>query len=277
MHPHFQRSPGAFWAAGTGLFACALSALCALPASADADRFAYGYSWFTPSKGEVEAEVRHVQPTSGRTWQDSVSAEVGVTDRYMIEPYVVFNRSGGFRDIPGRGQADADGDEGGKEGTGNAVFDPILNGGAYRYGGFRVEQRYRFGNYGFKKLLTAGYLEYEDIRGSSREVEGKLIFQYDPHPQATFVANLITENPVQHGGSTGWGYTLSGAYLADPKNDRYWFGAEAFGNWSGNQHWIGPSVGGYLGSQFRLIGTYGKQYRGSGGDQLQFVLSRDMN
>lgn len=249
------------------------SALCSLPARADLNRFAYTYPWSTPSKGEVELEFWHTQPTSSRHWTDQIELEYGVTDRYMIAPYVILNRSGGFRDVPGQGGEEEEEEE---EGSGSEIFDPIRNGASYRWGGFKVEQRYRFGDYGFRKLLPTVYLEYAEPRGEKPEIEGKLIFQYDPGAQFTFAFNLIAERSLRGGAETEWGYSLGGVYLADQKRDRYWFGGEAFGNWTEKQHWAGPTFGGYLDDQTRLVATFGKQFQGRGGDEFRLIVTHQI-
>lgn len=57
----------------------------------------------------------------------------------------------------------------------------------------------------------------------------------------------------------------------------FWVGAEAFGNWTGNQHWAGPSMGGFIGDKTRLVGTYGKHIHGSNNDdQFQLLLTREL-
>ncbi|MCW3061126.1 MAG: hypothetical protein JWQ02_2947 [Capsulimonas sp.] len=260
-------------------WACALLAIAALgsAAHADVERFAYTYGWQTPTKGEAELEIKHTQPKSGHFLQDSASVEYGITDRWMIEPYIVYNHSGGFKDVPdSTGSVDAD-DGGTGGGDGAAIFDPIRIGSGYRYGGFQVETRYRFGDYGYKKLLTSAYLEYEQLRREGNEMEGKLIFQYDPNESSDLVFNLITEQPLRKGAPAEWGYSFGATYLADKKSNRYWVGGEAWGNWSEKQHFIGPSVGGYIGKSTRLVGTYGFQTQGVGGDQFRVMVSQELN
>ena len=263
------------WLIGSALI---LGALGTLPARADVERFPYTYGWNTPAKGETELELRHFQPANARYWQDQASVEIGVTDRFMVEPYVVFNRSGGFRDVPAT-QAAGDADEGGSSGGGggSAIFDPIRNGGTYRYAGVQLETRYRFGDYHRNKLLTAAYVEYSNIRDSPQGAETKLIGQYDYKGKAIFMYNVIAETPVSRGGKTEWGYSLGGTYLADKRNDRYWLGGEAFGSFTNSQHWLGPSAGFAVGDKTHIVGTYGFQTEGSGGDKFQILVSRELN
>ena len=218
-----------------------LARCAALPAHADAERFPFTYGWMTAPQGERELELRHTQPASARSWQDEASVEVGVTPRYTVEPYLIYNKSGA----------------------------------AYRYGGVRLEQRYRFGEYRRRRLLSAAYVEYENQRGT-QTAETKYIGQFDPTRQSTLVVNVIQETPISHGGPTEWGYSVGGAYLADRRSDRFWYGAEAFGSWSGSAHWAGPSAGFYLNSETRLVGTYGWQYKGTGGDKFQIMLSHEL-
>ena len=249
----------------------------AAPAHADVERFAYTYGWETPTKGEAELELKHTQPTTGRPLQESASLEYGITNRWMIEPYIVYNHSGGFKDVPtSSGSVDAD-DGGTSGGDGAAIFDPVRIGSGYRYGGYQIESRYRFGDYGYKKLLTSAYVEYEQLRHEGNALESKAIFQFDPNESSDFAFNLIATQGLRQHTAVSWGYSFGGTYLADKKNDRYWLGGEAWGNWSAKQHWIGPSVGGYLGKKTRLVGTYGWQTQGVGGDQFRLMLSQELN
>ncbi len=250
--------------------------LCALmtpPARADIEYFPYTYGWMTPPRGEAELEIQHTSPRAAHHWQDTISVEYGVTDRYMIEPYIVINRSGGFGDPPSSNAVDADGDTGSSDGP--AVWDPIHNGAAYRYGGFKLEQRYRFGSYSFNKIMAAGYLEYEDLRDEKPKLESKLILEYDTPSRVRLAFNLINSSPLREG-KPQWGYSLGGAYVPDFRS-KYWLGAEAFGNWSSAQHWAGPMAGLFLNDTTRLTGTYGKQTSGHSGDQFRVMLSHEFN
>jgi hypothetical protein len=238
------------------------------PAHADLNRFTYSYGWWTQSKGGREVELYHTQPRSGRQWRNQLELEYGVTDRYLVAPYLIFDRSGGFSDFPG---AEGGGDD--ESGT-PVIFDPIRNPRAYRYSGFKIEQRYRFGEYQYKKLLPAAYLEYAQVKGAKPEAEGKLILQYDPNPTATLALNIIHERRLQGMVKPGWGYTFGAAYLADKKNDRYWYGAEALGNWTEKRHWIGPTVGGYVSKNTRLVATYAHATSRNTPDQFRLVATR---
>jgi len=259
------------------LVALALAAWAAHPARADVERFAYTYGWSTSSKGEAELEVRHTQPATGHRWQDAYALEYGVTDRYMIEPYIIVNHSGGFRDVPTSGGVDADGDAVGGGGDGSEVWDPIHNGSAYRYGGFQLEQRYRFGDYGYNKLLASAYVEYENLRDANQQIESKAILQFDPKPEITTALNIIGSTPISPGGGTSWGYSFGAAYLPDFKHNRYWVGGEAFGNFTTKVHYAGPTLGFSIDQKTRLVGTYGKQIKGSGGDQFRIQINHEFN
>lgn len=270
-----QWLPVKFWLIAGALF---VSTLGIRPVQADIERFPFTYGWQTPPKGELELEIRHFQPANARHWQDQASLEIGVTDRFMVEPYIVYNRSGGFRDVPAT-QAQGDADEGGGSGGGggNAIFDPVQTGAAYRYAGVLLETRYRFGDYARNRLLTAAYVEYSNLRDSPQGAETKLIGQYDMGRKAIFMYNLIAETPISRGGKTGWGYSLGATYLADKRHDRYWLGGEAFGSFSDKQQWLGPSAGFAINEQTRITGTYGFQTEGSGGGKFQIMLSHELN
>ncbi|HEY3329478.1 MAG TPA: hypothetical protein VGK19_05615 [Capsulimonadaceae bacterium] len=211
------------------------------PARADIERFAYTYEWFTPIKGELEIGVKHTQSSSNNL-QDQFEAEYGVTDRYAIEAYANY----------------------------------LKDGGPYKYNGFQIEQRYRFGDYAHKKLLTAAYFEYEKLVDEHGELEAKAIFQYDPSSKSTFALNVIVTRPVMEDAKNEIGYSFGAAYFAD-RYDRYWYGVEAKGDFTSNQHFVGPSVGCALDNRTHLTATFAKVIAGPKGDEFRVLLSREIN
>ena len=72
--------------------------------------------------------------------------------------------------------------------------------------------------------------------------------------------------------SAEWAYSAGAAHLAD-KNDRYWYGAEMFGNWTQKQHWAGPTVGTFIDKETRLVGTYAHTLSHDA-DQFRLVATR---
>ena len=66
------------------------------PAAAHRRNFTFTYDWFTPAKNEKEIEFYWTQSTGGNVdaW---LEFEYGVTDRYVVAPYLLTKREHGGR------------------------------------------------------------------------------------------------------------------------------------------------------------------------------------
>lgn len=216
----------------------ALSTL-ALAAAAAADEryFSYTYDWFTPANFEKEMEFKYTG-FKGGGFLGEVEFETGVTDRWMIAPYLIFEKP---------------------------------EGGEARFQGFKLEQRFRFGDFAFGRLLPAAYLEVKKENDEPWEIEGKFIVSYMPDAAWIASANLIAEQAVKSGERSEVGYSLGVTRIFS----RFTLGAEAFGNWKENEHFWGPSVGLRLGDRAKLIATAGIPYAGSGTPQFRVLVGKE--
>lgn len=132
----------------TRLIVVALAAVIVLgtgvPAGAHERFFTRTYDWFTPSQGEKELELWWTQEDGGEA-DAMVEFEYGVTSRYVVAPYLLMKRS---------------------------------HGGDFEIEGWKLEQRYRFGNYARNRFLPAVYFELEKLNHQSFVLEGKFITSY---------------------------------------------------------------------------------------------------
>src|SRR5207247_2241546 len=118
-----------------------LIAATAISAEAHRRYFTFTYDWFTPARNEKEVELLWTQTTGGEA-DGSVEVEYGVTPRWTVAPYLLTKRE---------------------------------HGGKFEVEGWRLEQRYRFGEHAQRKLLPAAYLEVNKEKGEPYELEAKAI------------------------------------------------------------------------------------------------------
>src|SRR5207249_725608 len=118
--------------------------LIAPPAGAHERYFTYTYDWFTPSRGEREVEAWWTQKKGGEA-AGQIEFEYGLTDRWLAAPYLLFERE---------------------------------HGGEFKLDGWKLEQRYRFGDLAYHKLLPTVYFEVAKEHGEPYELEAKLITSY---------------------------------------------------------------------------------------------------
>ena len=139
--------------------------------------------------------------------------------------------------------------------------------------GYKIEQRYRFGDFALHRVLPAVYFEYKNERDTHAEIEGKLIVEYRPSSDQIVSFNLIAEGDPDKIRRPEMGYSLGYAHLKAIPDHRFWVGFETFGNWSEKRHWAGPTIGFAPNDNLRFVLTYGKAYRGDVKDQAQVLVS----
>jgi hypothetical protein len=200
--------------------------------------FTYTYDWFTPFQYEREVEffTTHFE---GGVSQQQLEFEYGVTDRYVVAPYILFNTENGRT----------------------------------KFNGWKFEQRYRFGDRAHRKLLPAIYLEIKKEEDEeTAEIEGKLIGSYLPNKDWVISGNLIFERHLETGARTEIGYSLGTARKLTP--DQH-IGFEAFGNWLENEHFVGPSFGFGKPHSVKVLGTAAMPVAGGGPFQFRLVFEHE--
>jgi hypothetical protein len=154
----------------------ALAFTVAIPSLASADRRAFTrtYEYMTMPRSATEVEIYSTQNQA--TWADDspssyefmLEVEYGITDRWDVALYHVFDQSTG-------------------DGT---LMDP---GEAFHFAEMKLESRYRFAERGELPVDTLAYLEAVKVFGGSvYELEAKAILARD-FGQVTVAANPIVE------------------------------------------------------------------------------------
>lgn len=190
----------------------ALALTLALPSLASADRraFTQTYEYMTMPRGETEVEIYSTQNQA--TWDDdspssfelALEVEHGITDRWDVALYHIFDQSTG-------------------DGT---VTNP---GEAFHFAELKLESRYRFAERGELPVDTVAYLELVKVFGGSvYEAEAKAILARD-FGQVTVAVNPIVE--IEFGGDVpeaevGLGWAAGATYEVAPSLK---VGAETWG------------------------------------------------
>lgn len=188
--------------------------LAAVSAQADERFFAYTYGWFTPAQFERELEFTYDQFRHGDGF-GQIEFEYGVTDRWLVAPYLLFSHENGKTELAG----------------------------------WKLEQRYRFGNFAYGKLLPAVYFEVQRENGEPTELEGKLIGSYMPNRDWIASGNFIIEKKLETGAREEIGYSVGAARIFRT----YSLGLEAKGNFLENEHIFGPTVGLRIGPGSKVL------------------------
>ncbi len=167
--------------------------------------FPFTYDWKQPSKGERELELKSTYSDS--TFKQEVELEFGLSKRFMVAPYLVFERE---------------------------------RGGNLKYHEFKLETRYQLGDYKTNKILTGLYLEYAKVNRGPSELEGKLIFSRYTKKGENLSVNLIAERAFQSGEKTAFEYSIGYARPLGKNGAR--IGGELIHELNDNQVKAGPTV-----------------------------------
>lgn len=148
--------------------------------------FPFTYDWTQASKGEKEIELHSRYRKEDRSFEQQIEFEYGITDRFMVAPYIVYEREAGER---------------------------------LKYHEFKFEARYQLGKFKTNTWLPGLYGEYAKEKDEDPELEGKLILsRYNKHGENVSV-NLITEKQLN--GAARWEHEFSLGYARDLGKSRY--------------------------------------------------------
>lgn len=195
----------------------------ALPAAVHADTrdFPFTYEWMQGPKGEREFEVKTTYNGVENAFKQEAEVEYSVSDRLLLAPYVIFEKGGE---------------------------------GKYKYQGYKLESRYRLGEYKRNTILPSLYLEYANERTEAPELEGKLILSRYGKDGSNISFNYIVERPLEHGGEFENLYSLG--YARDlSKKSGLRGGLELIHNLSEGQINAGPVLSKRFGS-ISVVGGY---------------------
>lgn len=175
------------------------------PAHAHKRDFVWTYEWFTAAQGEKEVELWATDVPEENEFEAQVEFEYGVTDRWSVAPYAIFEKGAGD---------------------------------SFDLKGWKLEQRYRVGEFKEKRLLPAAYLEVKKEQDEPYELEAKAIFSR-LSGDTNLALNLIAEKKLTAGEDTEIGYAMGASKNIAPKLRGT---IEAFGNFKDPKHAIGPGL-----------------------------------
>ena len=176
-------------------------------ASAHRRDFPFTYDWKQPAKGEKEIELKTTYRGSDNQVKQEIEFEYGITKRFMLAPYVFFEKNPGDQNL--------------------------------RYTGVKLEGRYQLGDYKTNTILPGLYLEFENEKGGEREIEGKLILSRYSKKDENFSFNYIVERKLENGAEFENEYSLGYARPFGKSGAR--IGGEWIHNLSDGQINAGPT------------------------------------
>jgi len=207
------------WQSATGL-AMAMILASALfapnPARADRRSYVWTYDYQTKPPGGIELEhylsarTGDIDAVGQTAWEHRVELEVGLTNRWDVSIYQIFNQPPD---------------------------------GALRYDAFQLRTRYRIGEAGqyfADPLLYFEYRRAQDLT-SPNKAEGKLILARD-FQKLNVAINLIEEVAFAPGTEWETGYSAGMSFEPHPIVK---IGAEAFGQLATEEdkaHYFGPTM-----------------------------------
>lgn len=209
-----------------------------MPAQAHERFFTRTYDWFTPSQGEKELELWWTQKDGGEA-DAQIEFEYGVTSRYVLAPYLLMKRE---------------------------------HGGDFAVEGWKLEQRYRFGEYGRHRFMPALYLEVKKENHASFELEGKIITTYLFGDRWIWSSNLIAESAVDGPSKVELGYATG---ISHPVTPRLGAGLELFGNWTEHEHFFGPTLTYQVGRGTKVLLNAGFRYDGGEGGSVRLMFEKE--
>ncbi|GEJ57250.1 hypothetical protein [Anaeromyxobacter diazotrophicus] len=203
----------------------AAAAVLLAPAAARADRRYYGetYNAVTAPPGGLDVELWSTltQPKAGsgdrQFWRHQVELETGITPRWDVALYNVFDR---------------------------------VQGETLQYQATKIETRYRLSDYGEWFVDPVLYLEVKKEWTADKPLgfEGKLILGKDVGPlnvsvNALYELELIPGGGREHelGYATGLSYELAPWVRAGGEVFGAWHKADDAGDWA-SEHYAGPAV-----------------------------------
>lgn len=216
---------------------CGLILSVAPQAQAHRRDFVFNYDWHQPSKGEKEIESHTIYDGRSDTFKQQLEFEYGVTKRFAIAPYVLFEKEPGD---------------------------------SLKYKGYKVETRYQLGDYKRGKILSGLYLEYAKEKDESAELEGKLILSRYGKNGDDLTFNYVVERHLENGAELEHKYTLG--YARDLGKNGARIGAEWIHDLSSGRIKAGPTVAFGLGEDVWVTTGYAFPVNSRDGNKGEFRL-----
>jgi len=208
----------------------------AVSASAHERDYVWTIQWYSPYAGERELELYYTDFGGGRG-DIQLEIEFGIDGKYMIAPYVLIDRKG---------------DD-------------------YRINGWKIEQKYSFGDFKWNTIMPALYFEIKSKDNESTELEAKLVGTYISKNRVTWSANLKLDRHMEDGAPVKWGYA---AAVSMPYGDGYTIGLEEFGSLTKGEYFVGPTVGKQFERGTKLLAGYAFSTKGDPG-RFRLIFQRE--
>ncbi|MGI8923993.1 MAG: hypothetical protein ACR2HJ_08155 [Fimbriimonadales bacterium] len=219
------------------MMAAGLLIACGVSASAHRRYFAYTYDWFTPSMNEKELELYWTQKEGGDATAQ-IEFEYGITDRWMVAPYAIFSHTDGEVDFEG----------------------------------WKLETRYRFGDFAYDTLMPGIYFEVKKVEGEDATAEAKLITTLMTQSGLIWSANLVAETALDGDEKVEWAYVTG---IAQRMSERLHLGFEFKGHLVEDGHSAGPSFAYSLSPNQKLFGTALFSYPGGGKHEFRVLFEHE--
>ncbi len=221
------------WSAGFG----------ANEAKAHRRDFPNTYDWHQPAKGAKEIEFHTRYRGRNNSLRQQVEFEYGITDRWMVAPYLVFQKgSGGGLDLTG----------------------------------YKLQTRYQLGEYKANTWLPGLYAEYIGNKNAPDVAEGKLILSRFGKKGDNFSFNYIVERALTNGAafenqySMGYARSLGSKGFAAKRDLRG--GVEWIHNLSSGRINAGPVLGFSPSKRTWIVGGWALPVNSRGGNKSEFRL-----
>ena len=124
------------------------------------------YDWHQPAAGAKEIEMHTRYRGRDDQFRQQIEFEYGITDRWMVAPYLVFRKD---------------------------------SGDDFGFAGWKLQTRYQLGEYKTNRWLSGLYAEYIGEKDGPDAVEGKLILSRFGKNGDNFSFNYIIERELEGG------------------------------------------------------------------------------
>jgi hypothetical protein len=208
-----------------------------VPALADQRDFPFTYSWIQPSKGEKELAYWARYRKRDHSWQHQLELEYGITDRFSVAPYLVFESGDGRK---------------------------------LHFAEWKLETRYQLGNYRTNTILPGLYLEYAKPNHGPGELEGKLILSHFDNRGRNLSFNFIVETELVSGAELEKEYSLGYALPIGRRGNR--IGAEFIHELEDDRLLLGPTFFTPLCTGSSITAGYAFPLNSRNGNRAEFRL-----
>jgi hypothetical protein len=180
------------------------------PAQAHRHDFAFTYDWKQPYAGEREVEAHSTYQKSDTSLEEEVEYEYGISQRFSVAPYAVFERG------PGE---------------------------SLKYKGYQLETRYQLVDFQTNKVLSGLYEEYAKPNDETGRLESRIVLSYYSDRGDDWSFNYVLTNQFASDPHFNHTYSIGYARQIGASKHDYRGGAEWIHDTTGNRINFGPILG----------------------------------